>query len=90
MLKRDAYGAEIHVAAGETRLMRWINPSYSFLCSNDVRAHFGLGKISQIDHIQVVWPDGDAELFPGTSTNREIVLKKGEGTTVDASQFARH
>lgn len=88
-LKRDAYGAEIHVAAGEARLMRWINPSYSFLYSNDFRAHFGLGKINQIDHIEVVWPDGDAELFPGTSTNREIVLKKGEGTPIDIPRKAQ-
>src|SRR5207248_520124 len=33
-LKRDAYGAEIVVRAGDRRWMRWINPAYSYLCSN--------------------------------------------------------
>src|SRR5262249_21154790 len=41
-LKRDAYGAEVTVRAGGRRWVRWINPGYSYLCSNDPRAHFGL------------------------------------------------
>src|SRR5262249_51327818 len=42
-LRRDAYGAEITVYAGDRRWLRWINPGSSYLCSNDPRAHFGLG-----------------------------------------------
>ena len=29
--------------------VRWINPAGSFLCSNDPRAHFGLGKADTVD-----------------------------------------
>src|SRR5439155_2187036 len=36
-LKRDAYGAEITVQVAGRRLLRWLNPSYSYLCSNDPR-----------------------------------------------------
>ena len=42
-LHRDAYGAEVTVEAGDRRCGRWINPGTSYLCSNDPRAHFGLG-----------------------------------------------
>jgi hypothetical protein len=76
---RDAYGAEVTVTAGKRRWLRLINPGHSFLCSNDPRAHFGLGKAEQFDAIRVVWPDGKAEDFPGQAADRAMVLRKGEG-----------
>ena len=81
-LNRDAYGAEIYVQQGDHRLMRWINPGYSYLSSNDPRAHFGLGATSTIDHIDVVWPDGDAERFAVTEVDRQVTLRKGEGSAI--------
>jgi hypothetical protein len=78
-LHRDAYGTEITVQAGGRRLMRWINPGYSYLCSNDPRAHFGLGSAERVDAIDVVWPDGSEESFPGGGVDRILVLRKGEG-----------
>ena len=39
-------------------------PGSSYLCSNDPRVHFGLGKADRIDSIQVKWPDGTGESFP--------------------------
>jgi hypothetical protein len=81
-LKRDAYGAEITVQAGERRWVRWINPGSSYLCSHDPRAHFGLGTLDRVDTIQVVWPDGVEETFPGPATDRLVTLRKGEGSKV--------
>jgi hypothetical protein len=78
-LKRDAYGAEIVVHAGDRRWMRWINPAYSFLCSNDPRAHFGLGPAERVDRIDVIWPDGTEESFSGRSADQLVVLHKGKG-----------
>jgi hypothetical protein len=79
-LKRDAYGAEVRVRAGGRSWLRWINPGHSFLCSNDCRAHFGLGKVAQVESIEVIWPDGAAETFPGRPTDQLVLLRKGEGT----------
>jgi hypothetical protein len=79
-LKRDAYGAEITVQAGQRRWLRWINPGYSYLCSNDPRAHFGLGQLEKVGSIEVRWPDGTAEMFPGGPVDRFLQLRKGEGT----------
>jgi hypothetical protein len=79
ILKRDAYGAEITVQAGDRRWVRCINPGYSYLCSNDPRAHFGLGPIERIDGIHVVWPDGSEESFPGRAADQVVLLCKREG-----------
>lgn len=87
-LKRDAYGAEIHLRAGKFHRMQWINPGYSYLCSNDPRAHFGLGSADRYDAISVVWPDGGEEEFPGGPVDREIVLRRGEGTVIKSPASA--
>jgi hypothetical protein len=76
---RDAYGAEVALQAGDRRRVSWINPGHSYLCSNDPRAHFGLGSADRVEAIEVVWPDGSRETFPGLAANQAVVLRKGEG-----------
>ncbi len=76
---RDAYGATVNVQAGPLRWVRWINPGYSYLSSNDPRAHFGLGGLDQVDAIRVRWPDGAEEAFPGCRTDQWLHLNRGEG-----------
>ncbi len=78
--KRDAYGAEITVLAGRHRRRGWINPGFSYLCSNDPRAHFGLGSAAAVESIEVLWPDGVRERFAGRNTDQVVVLRKGEGS----------
>ncbi len=80
---RDAYGAEVSVQAGGRRQVSWINPGYSYVCSNDPRAHFGLGPASRVDAITVLWPDGKQESFPGVGADQLIVLRRGQGQLLD-------
>jgi len=81
-LNRIAYGAEITLTADGKSQTRIVNPAYSYVCSNDPRAHFGLGDAKTVDHIQITWPDGYVELFPSTRTNQFITLKRGEGKPI--------
>jgi hypothetical protein len=76
---RDAYGAEITIQAGQRQWSRLVQPGYSYLVSNDPRAHFGLGSVAAIDRISVVWPDGAEEVFPGIPVDQGVTLRKGEG-----------
>jgi len=66
------------VAEGR-RQTSWCNPGTSYASSNDPRLHFGLGNGQQVDSIEVVWPDGFHERFPGGPTGQLLVLRKGEG-----------
>jgi hypothetical protein len=77
-LKRDAYGAEVTVLAGGRRQRRWANPGSSYLCSNDPRVHFGLGTAERVESIDIVWPDGSDESFPGRTADQVVTLYKGE------------
>ena len=67
------------LVAGDKRLVRLLLASYSYLSSNDCRVHFGLGEISRVDRIEVVWPNGQQEKFSVGELNREITLFQGNG-----------
>ncbi|MHC5115060.1 MAG: CRTAC1 family protein [Planctomycetota bacterium] len=78
-LRRDAYGARIVVTAGGRARHRTVNAGYSYASSCDPRAHFGLGDAATVDSIEVHWPDGLVESFPGGAADRLITLERGKG-----------
>jgi hypothetical protein len=79
---RDAYGATITVRASGKQFTYLVQPGSSYFCSNDPRAHFGLGNIDKVDSISVLWPDGVAEEFPGCAVDQRLTLRKGDGAGV--------
>ena len=81
--KRDALGAEVRVRAGGTTRTCWMHPAESYLCSSEPVAHFGLGAVEAIDSIDVTWPDGVRETFPGGKADRRVEVRKGAGRPPD-------
>jgi hypothetical protein len=79
ILCRDALGSEVRVRAGGHTWIRWLHPAESYLCSSEPRAHFGLGAADRVEGIDVLWPDGNREEFPGCPADRSVELRKGEG-----------
>jgi hypothetical protein len=77
---RDAYGARLTIVAGEQRWRRLVNPALSYLSSSDPRVHLGLGPVTQVDKIEVVWPDGAHEIFPGGPVDQMVILSQGAGS----------
>src|SRR2546423_1490111 len=71
-LKRDAYGAMVTVTAGGRSQVRHVLAAGSYQSSSDPRVHFGLGSVDHVDSIQLRWPGGDEESFPGGAANRFI------------------
>jgi hypothetical protein len=78
--RRDAIGARVTASAGGRRQLRLVQPGTSYLCSNDPRVHFGLGPASRYDAVEVEWPDGSRERFPGGAADRVITITQGTGT----------
>ena len=62
---RDAIGAQATLVTTGRRQNRWLAGGGSYQCASDFRLHFGLGAEKQFDAIEVVWPNGDKETFPG-------------------------
>lgn len=76
---RDALGAEVRLPLEHTTLRRLVLAGYSYMTSNDPRAHFGLGELDRVDALEVLWPDGGRESFPVGAVDREIVVRQGAG-----------
>ena len=80
-LQRDAIGAVVTVTAGGKTWQRHLQPGSSYLSSHDPRAHFGIGETETIDALEVLWPDGTRERFPGGNADRALVVRRGEGAS---------
>ena len=76
---RDAVGARAVVFAGGRRMSGEVQTGASFLSQHDARLHYGLGGAAAYERIEVTWPSGEKETFPGGAGDRLVVLKQGAG-----------
>jgi hypothetical protein len=86
---RDAVGARVYVYSGKRRLSGEVQTGTSFLSQNDPRLHFGLGGAARYDRIEVQWPGGKREVFPGGKANTLVTLKQGAGSSVAKTPVLR-
>jgi len=75
----------VTIPVGGRTLTRLLQPSDSYLASNDSRLHFGLGKIDRVEEIRVRWPDGLFEAFPAPELDRVVTLERGAGRALQES-----
>ena len=79
---RDGIGARIRVAGSEPNSRIWVDEvrsGSSYDSNNDIRLHFGLGHETRVASIEVRWPSGRDEEFPGVAADQIITLKEGSG-----------
>ena len=74
---RDAIGARVKVTTGNLTQIREVRSSSSYLSQNDMRLHFGLGKHSQVDRIEIRWSRGLQEHLEGVEANQILTLIEG-------------
>jgi hypothetical protein len=75
---RTAIGARVTVESGGGRQYRMVDPGYSYLSSNDVRVHFGLGAARRVDGVKVRWLDGSEQDFGGFASGKLYVLRRAK------------
>ena len=80
---RDAIGARVKLfAPGLEPQLREVKSGSSYLCQSDMRLHFGLGKASIVDRIEIRWPSGLKETFEGIKPNQFLQIREGEKRTI--------
>ncbi|MDP6539515.1 MAG: CRTAC1 family protein [Planctomycetota bacterium] len=80
-LGRDALGARVAVVLADgTRRERTLRRGGSYLSSSEAAVHFGLGGADAVAGVEVVWPGGEVERFPGGPGDRALVLTRGGGS----------
>jgi enediyne biosynthesis protein E4 len=75
---RSAIGARVLVRYGGKVQAQAVLSQASYMSSNDPRLHFGLGS-EKIADVEVHWPSGAVEKYPGEAANRLITIQEGKG-----------
>jgi len=50
--------------------MRLVQSGTSYISQNDMRLHFGLGTATQVDALEVKWPDGKVSKLENVKVNQ--------------------
>jgi enediyne biosynthesis protein E4 len=79
---KDAVGARAFVYAAGRRLSGEVQSGSSYISQNDARVHVGLSASEAYDRIEVAWPGGVRETFPGGKADRIVTLTQGTGAPV--------
>ena len=75
----DALGARVRVQVAGRWLHGEVLGGSSYLSQSEPRLHFGLGDNATYEAVEVRWPTGERERFPGGQGNRVVALKQGAG-----------
>ncbi len=74
-----AIGARVVLTAGSVSQTRMVTSGAGYLSNNAMDLHFGLGTSTQVDRIEIFWPDGTYEDLGPTFTNHRLVITQGQG-----------
>ena len=78
---RDAVGASVYLTANRIRQRGDVLSGGSYLSSNDMRIHFGLGDLDKVDELEIHWPSGTVEKMTLPAVDRIYTITEGKGIT---------
>ncbi|MDN5210728.1 VCBS repeat-containing protein [Fulvivirgaceae bacterium BMA12] len=71
---RSGIGTKVTLLHGDTILTREQYPTRGFQSSVTKTLHFGLGEISKVEKLKVVWPDGRWQELENVEANKQLEL----------------
>ena len=74
-----AIGARVKIKTGEITQTEEIRSGGSYLSQNDLRVHFGLGKATKIDELEIRWNSGKVETIKDIAADKFYAVLEGEG-----------
>jgi hypothetical protein len=76
--KSNAFGlgATVTLTTSAGKQVKEINNVASYLSSNDIRLHFGLGAAKIIQRIEVLWPSGTKQVLTNVAINQILVIEE--------------
>jgi len=76
----SAIGARAVVSLGDSKLHQQVCNGVQWGISQPpMTVHFGLGKASAVDSVQVFWPNGDVEFWGRQDANQRVIFTEGQG-----------
>jgi len=78
---RDAIGASVYVTTGKVRQRQDVISGGSYSSQNDTTLHFGLGIATNVDKVEIRWPDGSKETIQVPSVDRKFTVVESKGVS---------
>lgn len=75
---RDAFGATVRLATSAGTIAKVKSGGSGFLSQSDPRLLFGLGADSAAEWMEVSWPSGAVQRFPGPKAGQSLLVVEGE------------
>ena len=73
---KDGIGAKVRVVAADLEQTVEVFSGGSFLSHSDIRAHFGLGRRTKADLVEVHWPSGKLQRLQEVQANQFLVIEE--------------
>ena len=74
-----AIGAKVKVTTGSVVQTEEVRSGTSYLSQSDLRVHFGLGKATKADSIEIRWTDGKTETLKDVAADKFYAVLQGAG-----------
>jgi hypothetical protein len=82
---RDGIGARVTVKIGKRTLVDEVRSGSSYNSNNDLRVHFGLGEVTNVDSVEIRWPSGLMEGFT-VKPDSVTIMKEGTGVALKSAK----
>jgi len=76
---RDGVGASVRVRSSAGEQVKLVHAGRGYQSHYGTLLHFGLGKATSLDSVEVTWPDGKQEAYRPDSICSKLFLAQGTG-----------
>jgi hypothetical protein len=76
---RDGIGASLKLTSEDITHVEQAKGGMSYMSANDPRIHFGLGRRTKIELLEITWPSGQVDRLKGVAIDQIIAVKEGTG-----------
>ena len=72
----DALGAELVLETGNGRYLREIRATSGYLSGDPARIHFGFPEGTELQQLEIRWPDGSVSILDDLSANTLLLIQR--------------
>jgi enediyne biosynthesis protein E4 len=76
---RDGIGASLKLTSEGVMQVEQAQNGMGYMSASDPRIHFGLGKRTKINSLEVTWPSGQVDRLTSVPIDRIIAVQEGKG-----------
>src|SRR5207302_11356678 len=76
---RDGIGSSLKLTSEGVTHVEQSKGGMSYMSASDPRIHFGLGKHSKIDSLEITWPSGQIDRLTNVPIDKINAVKEGAG-----------